>query len=41
MHSPAPSAPTAIRGSRSIRADSALPLLAPATKPSHPLGAVA
>ncbi|MEU8805104.1 hypothetical protein ACN6K5_004509 [Streptomyces violaceoruber] len=41
MPSPAPSAPTAIRGSRSIRADIALPSLAPAAEHSHPLGVVA
>ncbi|MFJ4721957.1 hypothetical protein [Streptomyces luteogriseus] len=41
MHSPAPIAPAAQRGSRSIRAGIALLLLAPATEQSHPLGVVA
>ena len=41
LHSPAPSAPAAIRGTRTIRSGIALLLLAPATEHSHPLGVVA
>ncbi|WP_302832486.1 hypothetical protein [Streptomyces sp. GbtcB6] len=41
MHSPAPSAPAAIHGSRSIRSGIALLPPATATVYSHPLGVVA
>ncbi|WNM29240.1 hypothetical protein RKE30_01865 [Streptomyces sp. Li-HN-5-11] len=41
MPSPAPSAPAAIRGSRSIRAGIALPPLTQAAEHSHPPEVVA
>ncbi|MEU2900998.1 hypothetical protein ACWC4E_28235 [Streptomyces sp. NPDC001273] len=41
MHSPAPNAPAAIRGSRSIRAGITLLPPAPATVHAHPLGVIA
>ncbi|MEH0471894.1 hypothetical protein QA943_24190 [Streptomyces sp. B21-097] len=41
MHSPAPSAPAAIRGSRSIRAGITLLPLSPAAEHTHPLEVVA